>query len=83
MHILKIDGSTTELKDTSLEAMQEAVGGYIQELGMKDGRIMIVNEDGKRLELPRNEKATSMVDLFFSDDYIAGNAIILEEGECE
>ena len=82
MQILKSDGTTKEIEGTSLKAMQEAVGGYIQIIGTTDGRLMVLNEDGKRLELPFNEKATSMVRLF-PNDYIAGDVIIAEEGEID
>lgn len=38
----------------TLEELQKIVGGYIEALYLHDGRIMFLNEDGKRLGLPLN-----------------------------
>lgn len=82
MHILRVDGTTEEMTDNSLEAMQKAVGGYIEEIGTKDGRIMIINEEGKLENLPFNKFATDIANIY-DDDYIVGNVIIADEDEFE
>jgi len=82
MFILKVDGTKQELTDTSLKGMQEAVGGYIEVIPTKNGQFMIFNEEGKWDNLPRNEKANEMVNLF-AGDYIVGDVIIAEAGEIE
>jgi len=43
----------------TLEEMQTAVGGYVQTVGMADGRLMIVHEDGLLIGLPRNAMASA------------------------
>lgn len=44
--------------DNTLEAFQEAVGGYIEALAIlrNPGVVMVMNEDGKILDLPYNFK---------------------------
>src|SRR5438128_1520036 len=44
----------------SLEEMQRIVQGYIEIYPLKDGRIMVLNEEGRILGLDRNEKATEL-----------------------
>jgi Domain of unknown function (DUF3846) len=66
-HILYPDGSSKEVQpanstDFRLEELREIVGGSIEILNLKDGRIMVLNESGKLLDLPRNEQATALVD---------------------
>lgn len=50
---------------TRLQRLQELVGGYIEGVeGHAGGKIvhMYVNEDGIRLDLPHNPRATRLVD---------------------
>ena len=46
-----------------LEELQAIVGGNIEIIPTKDGRIMVLNEEGKLLDLPRNEQATILANL--------------------
>ena len=64
--------------DFSLEEMQGIVGGYIEIMPLdKTGEIMVLNEEGKLMRLPLNEKAT---DYFLQnslfDDFIVGNVLV-------
>ena len=55
--IIDIDGSSVE---DELHALQDAVGGYIETIRMKDGGIMIVDEEGvlsKRRRTPYGRAA--------------------------
>lgn len=66
-------------KHFSLEELQGLVGGYIEVLYLKNGTIMVINEDGKNLNLPRNERAMLyVVGLLDSADYIVGDAVIIK-----
>ena len=47
--------------DFELKELQQIVGGYIEILPMKDGRIMVCNEESKLLDLPRNAQATALI----------------------
>lgn len=82
--IYKADGSIIDVKpnngtDFSLEELQEIVGGYIEIVGLMDNEIMVINEEGKLIDLPFNETATQMyqeVDGFY--DYIAGDVLVCD-----
>jgi hypothetical protein len=43
-----------------LAELQAFVGGYIEVVRALDGRWLVINEDGKRLELPPNANATEL-----------------------
>ena len=71
----------TIIKDKvpSLAEAQKAVGGFVQVLFLKDGRQMLVNEEGKLNGLPLNSEATKLArGLISANDYIVGNVLILE-----
>lgn len=79
------DGCTTDVfpkhgKEFTLQELHEYVGGYIELVRTISGKVMFVNEDGKRLELPVNRKATELARVA-PGDWIVGNAIICEKGE--
>tara|TARA_R100001460_G_scaffold1040_3_gene4228 strand:- start:1384 stop:1773 length:390 start_codon:yes stop_codon:yes gene_type:complete len=59
--VLKADGDIVPLCiNPSTKQMQDAVGGYIECVRIFDGRHMYVNEDGKRMGLSHNSKASQM-----------------------
>ena len=70
----------------NLAELQGMVGGYIEALRTPDGvGWLFLNEDGKRLELPYNHAATTLMRaLIRPDDVIVGDCVIcspLEAGE--
>ena len=83
--LISVDGTETETqpassKEFSLEELQGFVGGYIEIVRTKDGKAMIINEEGKLKGLEANPAATKLVELF-AGDYIAGPALVVEEEE--
>ena len=65
--------------DFSLEEVQKIVGGYIEVVGLSDGNILVLNEEGKLCGLDENPKATVIAHehkAMFSHDYIVGNVLI-------
>lgn len=77
--ILRVDGTTEEIKNTKLETLQEAVGGLIQIVTTEKGQDIVVDEEGKLKNKPVNEMATqlwrdslieSMVDSKFDSDSV-------------
>lgn len=82
MHIIKTDGTIEEYHDNTLEGMQHAVGGYIEILNTKDGKLMVINEERKLKGHHFNKTATEMVELF-PGDYIAGDVLVAEQDEIE
>ncbi len=66
--IIYPDGRTEEVsprngRDFSLDELSKIVQGHIEVVYTKDTRIMVINEEGKLLDLPRNEKATALANL--------------------
>ena len=69
-----INGKTFTLKE-----LQDAVGGIIEVIRLKDGRLMIVNEEGLLQGLPVNIEATNILRRDHSTtQYIVGNAIVCD-----
>lgn len=56
--IIRTNGTEETLDQHDLEALQRAVGGYIEGVHLQDGRLMYVNEDGIMKKLPVNQKAS-------------------------
>lgn len=71
-------------KRFTLEELQKFVGGYIEALGLHDGRVMWLNEEGKLDGLPLNAIATDMarrLSFLMPDDYILGDVLIATPAE--
>ena len=68
------NGKTFELTE-----MQEIIGGYIEPIRLNDGRMIIVDEDGKSKDKAVNIPATSILRRdHFTTDYIVGTAIVCD-----
>jgi hypothetical protein len=79
--------SPRNARSFTLEELQGFVGGYIEALYPDDGLIMFLNEDGKRLGLPRNMIATLMMTgRLYPGDVIVGTVVVctpVEAGQHE
>lgn len=61
-----------------LKWMQSQVGGYIEPVGTAiQNLIMLVDEDGKVKNKPRNEWATDMLAFQLTGDFIVGDVLFL------
>ena len=69
---------TFKNKLASLSELQEYVGGYIEIVWLRGGKILVVNEEGKINGLPINMNATYIIGEHGMDDNIVGNAILME-----
>ena len=68
------NGKTFELTE-----MQQIVGGYIEPIRLNDGRMIIVDEDGKSKDKAVNIPATNILRRdHFTTDYIVGTAIVCD-----
>lgn len=88
--LLKADGSVevvTPAKGTTftLQELQTFVGGYIEVIRLT-GQWLVVNEDGKRLKLPANSRATDLL----RDgtgcapwDFVVGDVLLADYGELD
>lgn len=76
MRALKINLNSITIVDieNDLHALQQAVGGYIETIRMKDGGVMIVDEDGIMKQYPHNDLAS-----YISGHHIYGTALIVGE----
>lgn len=61
----------------TLEELKAIVGGYIEVLRVAPDSVMFLNEDGKRLQLPVNFRATTLMRAALQPgDEIVGDVII-------
>ena len=68
------NGTTFEL-----EEMQKIVGGYIEIVRLRDGRMIIVDEEGKSKDKAVNIPATNILRRdHYTTDYIVGTAIVCD-----
>ena len=66
-------------KTFALTEMQEIIGGYIEPIRLNDGRVIIVDEDGKSKDKAVNIPATNILRRdHFTTDYIVGTAIVCD-----
>ncbi len=74
-------------KKYDLQELKSLVGGYIEIVyNLPMNKMMVINEEGKLSKLPYNFYATNLA-LFdhsiATDDYIAGNAVILNNSQID
>ena len=68
------NGKTFELTE-----MQEIIDGYIEPIRLNDGRMIIVDEDGKSKDKAVNIPATNILRRdHYTTDYIVGTAIVCD-----
>ena len=66
-------------KTFALTEMQEIIGGYVEPIRLNDGRVIIVDEDGKSKDKAVNIPATNILRRdHFTTDYIVGTAIVCD-----
>ena len=78
----------TESKyEPTLEESQEFVGGYGEGITFPNGDYLIINEEGKLMQLPLNPEATTLWRATFTkdkyafgyDDFVVGPAILIKK----
>ena len=86
--ILKANGDIIENvmpqkgKHFSLKEMQEIVDGYIEILDLQNGKLIILNEEGKLEGLPYNMAATIMYrSAYMTYDYIVGDVLVCDKNQ--
>ena len=67
----------------SLEELKGFVGGYIECVSLNDHQVLVLNEDGKLMNLPYNNIATEVYNIAFQPnrDVIVGDALLCELGK--
>jgi hypothetical protein len=76
--IIRCDKTTENIDSPNLETLQKIVEGYIEEVLVPNekGTVMVVNEDGRRLNLPQNSVATAIM-----GQPIVGNVVLCSRKE--
>ena len=72
--------------EPTLKQAQEFVGGMVQGIEFPNGDYMLMNEEGKLMQLPLNPEATTLWRstftkdkyLFGYDDWVSGPAILIK-----
>ena len=66
-------------KTFALTEMQEIIGGYVEPIRLNDGRMIIVDEEGKSKGKAVNIPATNILRRdHYTTDYIVGTAIVCD-----
>jgi hypothetical protein len=87
--VIKTDGTKDALqpknnKVFTLEELKSVVGGYIEIVQLTEDYLMVINEEGKLLNLPINVIATRVYRASRNtDDFIVGNVLICSNKEIE
>jgi hypothetical protein len=87
--VIKTDGTKDALqpknnKVFTLEELKSVVGGYIEIVQLTEDYLMVINEEGKLLDLPINVVATRVYRASRNtDDFIVGNVLICSNKEIE
>lgn len=90
--ILSPEGTKTELigtygkrKALTLKQMQEAVGGFIEHVYDREGKLlMVINEEGMFIDAPINQPARSLIAAAFKTSVdnivpIRGNVLLVTD----
>lgn len=74
MRALRIMQNSISIVDVEndLTALRQAVGGRIETIGLRDGGVMIVDEEGMLKQYPHNDNAS-----YISGRHIYGTALIV------
>ena len=78
---------TDQKDEPDLKAAQEFVGGYVEGIPFPNGDYLIVNEEGKLMDLPLNPEATALWRATFDNDnfitgrndFVVGPAILIKK----
>lgn len=86
--LIKSNGTEVEVHPKgdffNLEELQKYVGGYIELVTIDKEFLMIVNEEGKLMCLPQNEKATRLYHkVRYTEDVIVGDVLVCNNTEIE
>jgi len=73
--------------EPTLKSAQDFVGGYVEGITFPNGDYLIINEEGKLMNLPLNSKATALWRATFDndnyitgrDDFVVGPAILIKK----
>ena len=78
---------TDQKDEPNLKEAQEFVGGMVEGITFPNGDYLIINEEGKLMQLPLNPEATTLWRATFTkdkyafgyDDFVVGPAILIKK----
>ena len=78
---------TDQKDEPNLKEAQKFVGGYVEGITFHNGDYLIINEEGKLMQLPLNPEATMLWRMTFTkdkyafgyDDFVVGPAIYIKK----
>lgn len=74
-----IDTEPDNGTDFSLEELQAIVGGYIEVVSLRDGRLICCDEEGKLKGKDRNHKATDILQAALrTRDFMVGDVLVCD-----
>ena len=85
--IIKSNGQTTEVTpkngtDFSLEELQTIVGGWIEIVNLRDGRLLCLDEEGKLKGKDFNTRATYILQAAMpTHDFVVGDVLVCDAEE--
>ena len=83
--LIKSDGSFKYVKpknkeNFTLSELQNYVGGHVEIVETKTGRLMVINEEGNLLRLQKNRKATDLYE-YGGTDIIVGDVLVIDKNQ--
>ena len=94
MEQTKINTNETEFKiitdkkdEPDLQSAQLFVGGYVECIQFPNGDLLLLNEEGKLMQMPLNPEATTLWRTHFTkethafgyDDFVVGPAMVIQK----
>lgn len=85
--LIKADGTRQEIvpengKTFGLAELQKHVCGYIENVYLPNGKVMVINEEGRLYRLPLNKTATGIYRIAYNPfEIIVGDVVICDRGE--
>jgi hypothetical protein len=71
IQLIKVNGDVTDnFTADTLKEKQDAVGGYIEVVATRTGKVLIVNEEGRMKGLKKNNKASEIAGFDIVGDVI-------------
>lgn len=81
------NGKTFELEELQAIVEHKVDGvsyNYIEIINLRDGRLMVLNEEGKLIGAPMNNNATDIfVQCFGVFDIVVGNVLVCNDNEID
>ena len=88
--LIKTDGSITEItpangKTFTYDELKGFINGWLEFIYLPNGDPIILDEEGKLKQLPRNERATLMARTcgISEDDFLVGDVLVCSKEEVD